>query len=215
MLQPDGEVRVGAAPPPKLKSAITGGSASTLQRKTKDRGFREVTHDRSGLLGGRDFEHNRPPSSFLSPLPRPNNQFTTTYSLPLDTNDTPQSCRQYQNQKQKQKQKPITTAQSSSSSSSSSIITHRRPSPRCRFFQWHDELYPERCVDIINKLMAIITENEDVSTALEGRHGNESMFPSMKNNAEDPNSFLPNLIKISEVFNFIVIVGLAYMLGRM
>ncbi|KAM7278210.1 hypothetical protein ACFE04_005344 [Oxalis oulophora] len=47
---------VGDAPPPKLKSAITGGSASTLQRKTKGRGFREETHDRSGILGGRDFE---------------------------------------------------------------------------------------------------------------------------------------------------------------
>ncbi|KAM7272406.1 hypothetical protein ACFE04_027069 [Oxalis oulophora] len=47
---------LGDAPPPKLKSAITGGSASTLQRKTKGRGFREEPHDRSGLLGGREFE---------------------------------------------------------------------------------------------------------------------------------------------------------------
>jgi RNA-binding protein 8A len=45
------------APPPKLKSAITGGSTSAVPKKTKGRGFREeIVDDRSSRLAGRDFE---------------------------------------------------------------------------------------------------------------------------------------------------------------
>ncbi|KAK4765241.1 hypothetical protein SAY86_026331 [Trapa natans] len=56
LMDEDGEASP-RGPPPKLRSAITGGSSQSAPRKTKGRGFREEADaDRNSNLKGREFD---------------------------------------------------------------------------------------------------------------------------------------------------------------
>ncbi|KAM7276165.1 hypothetical protein ACFE04_018031 [Oxalis oulophora] len=69
---------------------------------------------------------------------------------------------------------------------------------RCRYFAWHDVVFPQRCVELINKLRECIIDQQRII---------DQQQLQITNNQRT--------LKFSVVFNVVLMLLMAYLIGRM
>jgi hypothetical protein len=83
----------------------------------------------------------------------------------------------------------------------------------CKFFEWHDKIYPQRVVDIINTLRTSAWNNEVEKLQQENRtlKGRLDADGYIKKELEEACTYR-NKLKISVTLNIVLILFLFYLL---